>query len=92
MIQEELLNKAVDKGFKCKNYEIITIYDIMKWLRENKKIYIMIDRSFSVWNGWHYFICIDDDFENPIQQSVKSGRTYEVAALNAIEYTLNNLI
>lgn len=67
-------------------YTADTVYEVMKWMRENKKIYIMIDRSFSVWNGWHYFIVIDDDFENPIQQSVCSGRTYEVAALDAIEY------
>lgn len=71
-------------------YTADTIYEVMKWMRENKEIYIMIDRSFAVRNCWNYFICIDDDFENPIQQPVKVGRTYERAALDAIEYICEN--
>ena len=30
IVSEEIVNKAIDKGFKCKSYEIITIYDIMR--------------------------------------------------------------
>lgn len=68
-----------------------TISQVLKWLREEKKIYIMVDRSFSV-RGWHYYIIDDDDFENPIQQEVEHNRCYEQAAIDAIEYVLDNLI
>lgn len=68
-----------------------TISQVLKWLREEKKIYIMVDRSFSV-RGWHYYIIDDDDFENPIQQEVEHNRCYEQAAIDAIEYILDNLI
>lgn len=68
-----------------------TISQVLKWLREEKKIYIMVDRSFSV-KGWHYYIIDNDDFENPIQQEVEHNRCYEQAAIDAIEYVLDNLI
>lgn len=68
-----------------------TISQVLKWLREEKKIYIMVDRSFSV-RGWHYYIIDDDDFENPIQQEVEHNRCYEQAAIAGIEYVLDNLI
>lgn len=68
-----------------------TISQVLKWLREEKKIYIMVDRSFSV-KGWHYYIIDDDDFENPIQQEVEHNRCYEQAAIDAIEYVLDNII
>ena len=68
-----------------------TISQVLKWLREEKKIYIMVDRSFSV-RGWHYYIIDNDDFENPIQQEVEHNRCYEQAAIAGIEYVLDNLI
>lgn len=69
-----------------------TISQVLKWLREEKKIYIMIDRSFSVKNSWHYVICNNDDFEHLVQQESIPNRKWELAALAGIEYVVNNLI
>ena len=69
-----------------------TLQMAMKWLRKAYKIYIMIDRSFSVEDSWHYCICVDDDFDNLIQQEVLSHRKYEEACEAAIKYCLENLI
>lgn len=73
------------------NIDAPTISQVLKWLRDEKKIYIMVDRSFSV-RGWHYYIIDDDDFENPIQQEVEHNRCYKQAAIAGIEYVLDNLI
>jgi hypothetical protein len=69
-----------------------TISQVLKWLRKEKKIYIMIDRSFSVKNSWHYIICNNDDFEHLNQQESIPNRKWEQAALDGIEYVLDNLI
>lgn len=46
IVSEKIVNKAINKGFKCKSYEIITIYDIMKWLRDEKEVDIVIEPIF----------------------------------------------
>lgn len=69
-----------------------TISQVLKWLREEKKIYIMIDRSFSVKNSWHYVICNNDDFENLTEQVSMPNRKWELASIAGIEYVLDNLI
>lgn len=69
-----------------------TISQVLKWLREEKKIYIMIDRSFSVKNSWHYVICNNDDFEHLIQQESIPNRKWEQAAIAGIEYIIDNNI
>lgn len=73
------------------NIDAPTISQVLKWLREIK-VYVMIDRSFAVKNGWHYYIVVDDDFENAIQQNSARNRTWETTALAAIEYVLDNLM
>lgn len=69
-----------------------TISQVLKWMREEKKIYIMIDRSFSVKNSWHYIICNNDDFEHLTQQESIPNRKWELAAIAGIKYCLDNLI
>lgn len=69
-----------------------TEMQVMEWLRDEKKIYIMIDRSFSVSNSWHYVIVNDDDFENLIQQESIPNKGWDDALRDAIEYSVNNLI
>lgn len=69
-----------------------TISQVLKWLREEKKIYIMIDRSFAMNNSWHYSICVDDDFDNIVQQASIANKSWEQSALDAIEYVIDNLI
>lgn len=76
---------------KDESLDTPTISQVLKWLREIK-VYVMIDRSFAVKNGWHYYIVVDDDFENAIQQNSARNRTWETAALAAIEYVLDNLM
>ena len=66
----------------------ITYQCVLKWLRRIHKIYVMIDRSFSVKNGWHYAICVDDDFDNILYQDVKPGRSPEEATESAIRRSL----
>jgi hypothetical protein len=69
-----------------------TEMQVMEWLRDEKKIYIMIDRSFAVSNSWHYVIVVDDDFENLIQQESTPNKGWDDALRDAIEYSVNNLI
>lgn len=68
------------------------IHEVLKWLREEKKIYIMIDRSFAMNQSWHYSICVDDDFDNIVQQASIANKSWEQSALDAIEYVIDNLI
>ena len=63
----------------------------MKWLREHK-IYIMIDRSWSMEDSWQYCICVNNDFDHLIQQDSIPNRTYEEAVETALKYVLENLI
>lgn len=51
-------------------------------------VYIMIDRSFSVNNSWHYVI----DFSNEIhQQTSEPNRSYEMAVEDALQDSLQNI-
>ena len=54
-------------------------------------ISIMIDKDFATEKGWHYFIEVDNDFENPILQE-SNGRTYEMAQYDALKYALTESI
>lgn len=69
-----------------------TLQTAMKWLRDEHKAYIMIDRSFSMEDSWHYCICVNDDFDNLIQQETQPHRKYEEFCEAAIKYCLKNLI
>jgi len=68
-----------------------TLQMAMRWLRE-RKIYIMIDRSWSMADSWQYCICVNNDFDNLIQQTSVPNRTYEEAVEAALKYSLENLI
>lgn len=68
------------------------ISQVLKWLREEKRVYVMIDRSFAMNNSWHYSICVNDDFESIIQQESIANKSWEQSALDSIEYILDNLI
>lgn len=72
----------------CKAWWVPTISQVLKWLREEKKIYVLIEVEYEDW------------FEYKIVQTIKGIRrsstrvyeTYEQAALAGIEYVLDNLI
>lgn len=65
-----------------------TISQVLKWLREEKKIYVLIEVEYEDW------------FEYKIVQTIKGIRrsstrvyeTFEEAVLAGIEYVLDNLI
>lgn len=65
-----------------------TISQVLKWLREEKKIYVLIEAEYEDW------------FEYKIVQTIKGIRgsstrvyeTFEEAVLAGIEYVLDNLI
>lgn len=65
-----------------------TLYQVQKWLRDEHKIYIMVDRSWAMMNSWNYHIVINDDFDSPIQQISKSNRPYEQALQDGIMESL----
>lgn len=75
----------------AENYNCITaptISQVLKWLREEKKIYVLIEVEYEDW------------FEYKIVQTIKGIRgsstrvyeTFEEAVLAGIEYVLDNLI
>lgn len=88
MFSKNILDYGIEEGIF---YPAPTLQMTMKWLRE-RKIYIMIDRSFSVNDSWQYCICLNDDFDNLIQQDPIPNRTYEEAVEDALKYSLKNLI
>lgn len=88
MFSKNILNYGIEEGIF---YPAPTLQMAMKWLRE-RKIYIMIDRSMSMVDSWLYCICIDNDFDNLIQQDSIPNRTYEEAVDEAIKYCLTKLI
>jgi hypothetical protein len=76
------------KDLKDDCYLLPTISQVLKWLRDNKNIYVTIDVEHENW------------FEYKIVQLQKHTRcnsttvyaTYDIARLAGIEYVLDNLI
>ena len=78
-------------------YTAPTISQVLKWLREEKKLHINVDIDEF---GWEYRICKFQKVDNEIYNfdldylASYSGEfmSYEQAALNAIEFVLDKLI
>lgn len=67
-----------------------TISQVLKWLREEKKIHICISYSDNINTMWEYEVILLD---GALYQNADSGyNSYEEAAFAGIEYCLNNLI
>ena len=72
-----------------------SISQVLKWLREEKKIHIIVEIADS---GWYYTIYPNIRWENgklksdTYIMSFKNKDSYEQAALAGIEYVLGNLI
>lgn len=65
-----------------------TISQVLKWLREEKKLHIIIPASFDEGYWWEI-----RDFNKEISEYIdEEYKTYEEAALKGIEYVINNLI
>ena len=68
-----------------------TLYQVQKWLRKEHKVYIMIDRSWSMMDSWNYYIVINNDFDNPVQQTSVPNRPYEIALQDGIMEALEQI-
>lgn len=72
-----------------------TISQVLKWLREDKNIHIIVEISDS---GWYYTLYPNVRWEDSKLKSdkyimsFKNKNSYEEAALAGIEYVLDNLI
>ena len=73
------------------------IHEVLKWLREEKKIYVIIEPFPSCSNinnvTWIYKLKYNSDGDSlNFKESLFSFETYEEAALAGISYVLDNLI
>lgn len=105
----DLAVKLKEKGFKYNKKNLLdricmenqinhpTIYQVLKWLREEKKIHIDI----GIWDCKYipFIVYIDVLDENIVHTNktvdvddCKLFDTYEQAALAGIEYVIDNLI
>lgn len=66
-----------------------TISQVLKWLREEKKIHIQILFACPP-SKWEYIIV--EMTNNELRETYTSFKSYEQAALAGIEYVLDNLI
>lgn len=78
-----------------KFFDAPAISQVLKWLREEKKIHLIVEISDS---GWYYTIYPSIRWENgelksdKYIMSFKHKESYEQAALAGIEYIIDNLI
>lgn len=71
------------------NYDAPTISQVLKWLREEKKIHIVID--FDGGMNWYYQIALYG-LTTYEKESEHKYNSYEQSAVAGIEYILDNLI
>ena len=76
----------VDEGYP---YPCPTISQVLKWLREEKKLHIVID--FDGGMNWYYQIALYG-LTTYEKESEHKYNSYEQAVLAGIEYVLDNLI
>ena len=101
-VSMNIIEKLKEKGYPIKHYTegkfgltelkevpiAPTIYQVLKWLREEKKIHICID--FDKDMNWYYQIAIYDSTD--IASDGYGFKSYEDAVLAGIEYVLDNII
>lgn len=94
--------KDLFKIFPCEDWSDIkdrinapTISQVLKWLREDKNIHLIVEIADS---GWYYTLYPNVRWEDgklksdKYIMSFKNKNSYEEAALAGIEYVLDNLI
>lgn len=80
---------------KDESFDAPTISQVLKWLREEKKIHLIVEITDS---GWYYTLYPNVRWENDKLKSdkyimsFKNKTSYEEAVLAGIEYCLNKLI
>ena len=86
---------AYEKDYFGENIPCPTISQVLKWLRDEKKIHLIVEISDS---GWYYTLYPNVRWENDKLKSdkyimsFKHKTSYEEAVLAGIEYILDNLI
>ena len=79
--------KDTNKHLQVNIVDAPTISQVLKWLRDEKKIYVQILYSP---NGWEYITLGMTNME--LRGMCEVFKTYEQAALAGISYVLDNLI
>lgn len=90
------------KVFPCEDWSDIkerinapTISQVLKWLREEKRIHLIVEIADS---GWYYTLYPNIRWENyklksdTYIMSFKHNSSYELAAIAGIEYVIDKLI
>ena len=100
----EIAKKLKEKGFdwetsnvyerntiacRYEDYPKPTISQVLKWLREEKKIYLYIDVDDK---GWFFEIKFLKTHKVLNPNLIGRYNSYELAAIAGIEYALDNLI
>lgn len=86
---------AYEKDYFGENIPCPVISQVLKWLREEKKIHLIVEISDS---GWYYTLYPNVRWENDKLKSdnyimsFKNKTSYEEAVFAGIEYILNDLI
>lgn len=82
----------VKNHYNISPYEIApTISQVLKWLREEKKIFILIDVRMDL--SWYYEIWGIEISLHPLGcVPYQKHQSYEQATLAGIEYVIDNLI
>ena len=85
------LPKSDPNWFKCKAWYIPTIFQVLKWLREEKKIHISIDYKcrFGKWYWCAYSLNKQEKVE-VFSECIYEN--YEQTVIAGIEYVIDNLI
>lgn len=75
----------------CEQIDAPTISQVLKWLREEKKIHITVEIDN---NGWYYTVSPNVRLKNSKLKiiSFENKESYEQATLVGIQYILYNLI
>ena len=96
----ELIKLAKERGFEgyLKNQwqyntkeplrYLFWLNELHKWLSEEHKIDIIIHRSFSMANSYHYCLVKDCDYDDENQQDCIPNRTYEQALEDGLLETM----
>lgn len=93
-IVEDCLDSVNSLPIGCIGADFIdspTITQVLKWLREEKGLYIEIQHIFSEETIWEFEVVRIGSYERWWNGS-ESLDSYEQAAIAGIEYVLNNLI
>ena len=79
---------------QCDAWYLPSIWEVLKWLREEKKIHVEIDIMKAYPEAkltyWGYNIVLIDKYE--VYHFEWNSNSYEQAALAGIEYVIDNLI